>query len=207
MDCYEPYWIWPAPWGQDTLGNILKVMQQGVCARICVSGHLFLDFSSLHQGSLTKERNRHRNPQEPLNCKLPRSGDSGALPRSLGPIHPSSSCWEHGLLTAHGCSPRCAFFPGHRAHSFHPRLWPLLGSNSWASDTDARIQRSGSIVSIWDNSWRSHLSFRTPRRFSWGFSWVTTMWVSFSSSPLCLPHLLMCLPKSALQKTCKPLPP
>ena len=154
----------------------------------------------MHQGSLTKERNRH-STQELPKLQTPRSGDSGALPRALGPMHPSSSCWEHGLLTAHSCSPHCAF----SCTGSEPWLWPLLGSNSWpvtdwCKDTKIWSHRIN-LGQLWGAISASELPGGSAE-----VSVATTMWVSFSLCPLWLPHFLIDVsPKSALQKTCKPL--
>lgn len=111
--------------------------------------------------------------------------------------HPAAENMGYWQLTA---AARCAFSWAQVIafiQGYDP-FWEQL----MASDTDARIQRSGSIVSIWDN-WGAISASELPGRFSWRFQ--LQPWCGLALCPLCLPtSLLMCLPR-ALQKTCKPL--
>lgn len=69
-------------------------------------------------------------------------------PRSLGPRHLLSSCWECGLLTAHSCIPLC-MLPWATGNYFTQAI-PLLGHLT-TNDRWMQGYRSSFITSIWDN--------------------------------------------------------
>lgn len=141
--------------------------------------------------------------RSPLNCKLPGVEIVVLCPDLWGQCTHHSAAEDMGSwqLTA---AALIVHFPGHR-ELFHPRLWPLLGSNSWPVTDwckDTKIWfHCISLGQLWGANSASELPGGSSE-----VSVATTIWVSFSLCPLWLPHFLIDVsPKSTLQKTCKPL--
>lgn len=120
------------------------------------------------------DKRKEHSTQELPKLQTPRSGDSGALPRSLGPMHPSSSCWDHGLLTTHSYSPHCAFSWA-QGHSLSSKAMTPPGEQLMTSDR--LMQGYKDLVPLYHfgTTLRSHISFRTPRRISWMHSAAITV--------------------------------
>lgn len=190
------------PWGQDTLGNILKVMQQesvleSVSRDICfwTSPPCIRDHWQ-KKGTDTELRN-------PLNCKLPGVEIVVLCPDLWGQYthHPAAENMGYWQLTAAALA---VHFPGHRVIAFIQGYDPFWGATHgqwhWCKDTKIWFHRIN-LGQLWGAISASELPGDSAE-----VSVATTMWVSFSLCPLCLPHFLIDVsPKSALQKTCKPL--
>lgn len=129
--------------------------------------------------------------------QTPRSEDSDAVLRYLGPLHPLPSCWEHELLTAHSCIPHCAlpWATGNYFTRGYPPSRGQLTMTDWCRTTKVCFH-GFNLGQLWVAVSVPELPIGLAET-----SVTITLWVSFSLCPIPLPHFPTGVPpKSTPQK-------